>query len=591
MVMKKSFLLGLRLFKNHFARFFTVLAIVFVSVGFMSGVGEADNTLRKKTNEMYATQNVSDLYLKSKKATGFSASEIAEIENLYGVDNIMKTFCAEFVQSGKITRVYTLNFKENNINKIELLDGHLPQNEFEILVERKTKLYKSASIGDSLTINGVTYTVTGIVKNPLLMHKEREYAYTKSGKVSQVVYINSESLSKINDIYVTLEDRTLFNFLSDEYEEKIAFEKENITLKLGASKVLVVTLFQNIGLNSVKAYTTMIGELCDVFVVFFLLITLLVVYSTMYRLLDEERNQIACQKTLGYSNLSIVKRYVFFVFVANVVGSLLSFGVGLLLTRLIYDGVGVSHGLPEVGSTISYSYYLFTFALIVVATCLLTLLTGLKLASKKPSDLLQHKMSEVKKKVLIEHIPIIWNPLKFRYKSTLRNIFLFKSRFFMTVISIIGSSVMVIAGLGLYDCINDYKEMEAIVAVAALVIVFSAILSLLVICNITNINISERRREIATLMVLGYRNKEITGYIFREVYMMCLLGVVLGLPCGRWFLMYVFDLLGFGSIQEIGSWVWISSPFIIMFFSFLATLILRPKILNIDMNTSLKSNE
>ena len=590
--MKKSFLLALRLFKNHFARFFTILAIVFVSVGFMSGVGEADNTLRKKTNDVYALQNVSDLYLKSNKSAGFSANEILAIENRYGEENIMKSFCSEYLQSGRVTRLYSLNLNQNKINKLELLEGRLPKADFEVAVERKTKLFQSANIGDVLTINGKNYTVTGIVKNPFLMHKQREYSYTKSGRqVSQVVYAHSDNLTKINDVYVAFENRSLFNFLNDDYEAKINHEKASVTAKLGESNVRVVTLFENVGLQSVQVYTEMIGELCNVFVVFFLLITLLVVYSTMYRLMDEERNLIACQKTLGYSNLSIISRYVFFVFIASVIGGLLSFGVGLVLTRLIYDGVGVHYGLPEVGSTICYSYYLFTFAMIIVTTCLLTFLTGLKLASKKPSELLQHKMAEVKRKVFIERIPFIWNPLRFKYKSTTRNIFLFKSRFFMTVISIIGASVMVFAGLGLYDCVNENEGMDAIIAVAIMVIIFSAALSLLVICNITNINISERRREIATLMVLGYRNNAITGYIFREVYIMCLMGVILGLPCGRWFMLYVFDILGFGSLTQIGSWVWILSPIIIMVFTFFATLILRPKILNIDMNASLKSNE
>ena len=109
--------------------------------------------------------------------------------------------------------------------------------------------------------------------------------------------------------------------------------------------------------------------------------------------------------------------------------------------------------------------------------------------------------------------------------------------------------------------------------------------------NITNINISERQREIATLMVVGYRPKEITGYIFREIYLMCLLGAILGIPFGYWFLTYMFNVLGFGSIKQIGLWVWITAPILTMLFSFLSTLLLKSKILKIDMNGSLKSVE
>ena len=130
-----------------------------------------------------------------------------------------------------------------------------------------------------------------------------------------------------------------------------------------------------------------------------------------------------------------------------------------------------------------------------------------------------------------------------------------------------------------------------IIAVAIFVILFSAVLSMLVIYNITNINVSERHREIATLMVVGYRPKEITGYIFREIYVMCFLGAIFGIPFGYWFLNYVFEVLGFGSVTEIGYWVWITSPILTMLFSIFSTLLLRPKILKIDMNGSLKSIE
>ena len=102
--MKKSFILTLRLFKKHLARFFTILAIVFVSVGFMSGVGEAENTLRIKSIEVYDEQNMSDLHLKSKKKTGFSAEEIVAkvselIENKYRYYNYDEAEYLDIIES------------------------------------------------------------------------------------------------------------------------------------------------------------------------------------------------------------------------------------------------------------------------------------------------------------------------------------------------------------------------------------------------------------------------------------------------------------------------------------------------------------
>ena len=590
--MKKSFILTLRLFKRHLARFLTIIAIVFVSIGFMSGVGEAEKLLHKKSNDVYFSQNLSDLYLKSKKKTGFELEEIKKIEEIYGAENIMKTYCFEFVQNSKVTRVYSFDLNNINVNKLEIVEGRLPENELEVLVERKTKLYEGASIGDTVNINGTTYTVSGIANNPFLMHRVQESSYSKARTyVSQVFYINSNSLTTINDIYVTFENRELFDFFNDEYEQKVAQEKENVLLELEAKNVRVISLYENLGLYSVKKYARTIESLGEIFVVFFLLITMLIVYSTMVRLLDEERHQIACQKTLGYSNFSIAKRYMFFAFIATIIGGLLSFGIGLLLTRMIYVGMCAHYELPAIGGTIGVSYYFATFAMILIATCLLTLLTGLTVAAKRVSELMRPKMIQTKKKLLIERVPFIWNHLKLKYRSTIRNTFLFKSRFLMTFISIIGSSVLVTGGLGLYDSVNHYEGMSVIIAVAVFVILFSAALSMLVIYNITNINVSERQREIATLMVVGYRQKEITGYIFREIYVMCFMGAICGIPFGYWFLKYMFSVLGFGSVSQISTWVWILSPILTMLFSILATLVLKPKILKVDMNGSLKITE
>ena len=58
----------------------------------------------------------------------------------------------------------------------------------------------------------------------------------------------------------------------------------------------------------------------------------------------------------------------------------------------------------------------------------------------------------------------------------------------------------------------------AIMGISAVIVVFAGVLTAVVIYTLTNINISERNREIATLMVLGYYDREVTSYIYREVY-------------------------------------------------------------------------
>ena len=109
--------------------------------------------------------------------------------------------------------------------------------------------------------------------------------------------------------------------------------------------------------------------------------------------------------------------------------------------------------------------------------------------------------------------------------------------------------------------------------------------------TLTNINISERERELATLMVLGYQDNEVAGYIYREIYITSGIGILFGLPLGALVCQFIFVVMGFGSVPGISWFVWILAPVLSIIFTVLVTLMLRHKIVRIDMNESLKAIE
>ena len=127
--------------------------------------------------------------------------------------------------------------------------------------------------------------------------------------------------------------------------------------------------------------------------------------------------------------------------------------------------------------------------------------------------------------------------------------------------------------------------------IATLIVVFAGFLTIIVIYTLTNINISERNREIATLMVLGYYDKEVTSYIYREIYINTIMGIVFGYGLGMLFISILFNICGFGSLKEVSWYIWVISPFIIFGFTSIVTLLLRKKIISINMNDSLKAIE
>ena len=90
-------------------------------------------------------------------------------------------------------------------------------------------------------------------------------------------------------------------------------------------------------------------------------------------------------------------------------------------------------------------------------------------------------------------------------------------------------------------------------------------------------------------MVLGYQDNEVTGYIYREVYVDTAIGILLGYPLSALLIWAVFTVMGMGTVGGVSWFVWLIAPLIVFAFTAFVTLLLRRKILKIDMNESLKA--
>jgi putative ABC transport system permease protein len=123
------------------------------------------------------------------------------------------------------------------------------------------------------------------------------------------------------------------------------------------------------------------------------------------------------------------------------------------------------------------------------------------------------------------------------------------------------------------------------------VIIFALLLCVFVIYNLTNLNVGERKKEIATLSVLGYHGKEVLGYIYREILMMAIVGAIVGVGLGMALIAFVLMYLDFGSLGDAKWTAYVFSFLVVMLFVVITDLLIAPKILKIEMTTSLKSND
>lgn len=143
--------------------------------------------------------------------------------------------------------------------------------------------------------------------------------------------------------------------------------------------------------------------------------------------------------------------------------------------------------------------------------------------------------------------------------------------------------------------IDSYRTMlTSVDSVVVVLIVAAAALAFVVLYNLTNINIAERAREIATLKVLGFTRKEVNAYIFRETMILSVIGAACGLVLGIFLEAFVVqtaevDQVMFG--REIHVLSFVIAYVLTLVFTVLVMLAMRRKLRAIDMVESLKSNE
>lgn len=139
---------------------------------------------------------------------------------------------------------------------------------------------------------------------------------------------------------------------------------------------------------------------------------------------------------------------------------------------------------------------------------------------------------------------------------------------------------------------NIWDSLSVLNYVVYVLIVSAAALTFVVMLNLTNINITERRRELATLRVLGFTDKEMYDYVFRENNILAVIGALTGLVFGKFMHLFVaktceVDMVMF--VRSVKPLSYLKSAALSVVFALIVNLLMRKKIRSIDMIESLKS--
>lgn len=219
-----------------------------------------------------------------------------------------------------------------------------------------------------------------------------------------------------------------------------------------------LTKNENVGIVSYESYKQAIASIADVFPLIFFLVAALVSLTTMTRMIEEQRSYCGTLRALGYSKQDIIMQYIVYAFLATFFACILGILAGnqvfpriiyFLFTYLMY-GMNQSTVLVQ-----KWSISLMTFLISVGVTLLATLSVCLQELVSTPSVLMRPKAPKAGKRILMERMPFIWKRLNFNQKVTMRNLFRYKKRFWMSVIGIAGCTALIMLGFGVKNSVSD----------------------------------------------------------------------------------------------------------------------------------------
>ena len=582
------------IFRQNLPTLFALLMIIAVSIGFTAGIGTSPQLAKESLSAYYNKRQTPDAIYYFEEDENSSALQAHE-NTAYAADFFHLEYKDE---SGINVRLIFIN--PENSPFIRLLEGDFFKRELSAAAEQNSSVIQNPPLGGSFVVFGKSLTVTAIVENPLYISKSKEPYLDTSEDIQRLIYLNiNEFELQPNAVYIKFKNTENLSRFSNEYANLI--EKNINSLMSGGilKSGTAVPFTQNVSFILLDETVKKISVLSYIFPVFFLFVAALSAIVGVTRLAERERGNIAVLKILGHCNGYIIMRYVFFAAVCSAAGGALGMIAGPpLLSTMIYNIFTLNFFMPQKTVGFYASYGFVASSIMTAVVCAAAFFVSLSPAASTPAALTLPKSPKAGRKIWLERLPFIWKRLKFKYKSSFRNVFRHTKNLILTVFSITGSGALVFAGLALQNSsdalkitaenglLGMYKSMSA---VSALIIICAAFLSILVIYNLANINIDQRKREIASLKVLGYTDGEVLGYIFRELMIMAAIGALLGLPSGYFLIKFIFSYVGFGSVTLIKWYVWPLSCAMILAFSALASLLLFKKIKKVDMNSSLKT--
>ncbi|MCL2431656.1 FtsX-like permease family protein [Candidatus Bathycorpusculum sp.] len=205
-----------------------------------------------------------------------------------------------------------------------------------------------------------------------------------------------------------------------------------------------------VGYAELDSSIQIVAVISTIFPFFFILISILMTSNSMARMITEERGELGTLASLGYNDTRIISTYLLYVLSASGLGAAIGFFIGCrVIPPLIWEN------FVFIFPPLVLQYNWVTFGIILAVTFVLmsfvTIVACNRELNQMPASLLRPLPPKHGQQIFIEKIAFIWRRFSFTWKITMRNMFRYKKRAFMTIVGVAGCASLLLVAFGVHD--------------------------------------------------------------------------------------------------------------------------------------------
>lgn len=440
------------------AQFISMIIMIALGIGIFVGFNMEWVSIDVNTSSFFEKTNFADFRIISD--SGFSEDDLNKVKDIDGVSDVSRFLSVNADVEGQNGDTVALTVTENeNVSKPYLISGkeYDAKSENGVWLSDKYAAANGFELGDDITFKYKTIEISGKVEGLI---KASEYLVCVRDSSQLMPDYNTHGFAYISPVMYEKAAKMAFypqiNILSSLSKKEMA---EKIDAALDKT-LLVLSKDEN------SSYAAQQGEaeegktMGSVMPVLFLLIAVLTMVTTMHRLTAKEKTQIGTLKALGFKDKRILRHYTSYAFMIGIIGSALGIGLGYFVAWFLMNpngSMGTYLDMPEWKLGIPWFCYIILAAIIVLLT-LIGFLSVKQMLHGTPADALRPYTPKKVKNLLVEKTK--WfHRLSFGTRWNLRDTMRHKSRTAMSLIGIIGCTLLIVGSLGMRDTMTAFLDM------------------------------------------------------------------------------------------------------------------------------------